>query len=119
MSFSQDSFIVIRVTLFLPKLTTSTAADAAHLAKSAILTTTNDIVDRINAHATDIFPGDAHEYLSADSISSTDSDHQDLPVDYLNTLSPNGTVLLFTSFTYNTSLTFAQSLQACQPINCC
>lgn len=82
-----------------PNLSNTTASDAPQLAQLAILTTTNECVDRINAIATDIFPGDARTYLSADSISSSDgTPEEDLPVDYLNTLDPKGIVLSCTYY---------------------
>lgn len=81
-----------------PNLSKTTASDAVHLAQHAILTTTNNCVDRINAIATDLFPGEARVYFSADSISATSDDgRHDLPVDYLNTLNPTGTVSSFPS----------------------
>lgn len=81
-----------------PNLQHCTPSDALQLAQCAILTTTNECVDRINAIATDTFPGDARVYLSADSVSATGEDLQDdLPVDFLNTLTPKGNVLSSTS----------------------
>jgi ATP-dependent DNA helicase PIF1 len=58
----------------------------------AILTTKNEDVDKINEQIIDIFPGDAQEFLSADSVEDKDSVHQNLyPVEFLNTLTPSGT----------------------------
>ncbi len=58
----------------------------------AILTTKNEDVDDINEQIINIFPGDAKEFLSADSVEDKDSVHQNLyPIEFLNTLTPSGT----------------------------
>ena len=58
----------------------------------AILTTKNEDVNDINKQIINIFPGDAHEFLSADSVDDEESVHQNLyPVEFLNTLTPSGT----------------------------
>lgn len=76
-----------------PHLRTTNAANAAQLAQTAILTATNDCVNRINAVATEIFPGEAYDYLSADSVLPTSNDrHDDIPIDFLNTVTPSGIV---------------------------
>lgn len=67
----------------------------------------------MNAHATTIFPGQAHQYLSADSVSSHTSNGQDLPVDYLNTLTLKGTyriIIITHSLIQNTSFTLPDAL---------
>ena len=58
----------------------------------AILSTKNEDVDDINKQIINMFPGDAQEFLSADSVDNKDSVHQNLyPVEFLNTLTPSGT----------------------------
>ena len=58
----------------------------------AILTTKNENVDNINNQIINIFPGEAKEFLSADSVEDKDFVHQNLyPVEFLNTLTPSGT----------------------------
>jgi len=58
----------------------------------AILTLKNDDVDDINKKIVNIFPGQAQEFLSADSVEDQDFVHQNLyPVEFLNTLTPSGT----------------------------
>ena len=58
----------------------------------AILSTKNEDVDDINKQIINMFPGDAQEFLSADSVDDKDSVHQNLyPVEFLNTLTPSGT----------------------------
>ena len=53
----------------------------------AILTTKNEVVDSINEQIINIFPGNAKEFLSADSVEDKDDIHLDLyPVEFLNTL---------------------------------
>jgi len=60
----------------------------------AILSTKNEDVDDINKQIINMFPGDAQEFLSADSVDDKDSVHQNLyPVEFLNTLTPSGTPL--------------------------
>ncbi len=58
----------------------------------AILTIRNEDVDDINEQIINIFPGQAQEFLSADSVEDKDLVHQNLyPVEFLNTLTPSGT----------------------------
>ena len=58
----------------------------------AILTTKNEDVDNINNKIINIFPGNAQEFLSADSVEDKDLVHQNLyPIEFLNTLTPSGT----------------------------
>jgi ATP-dependent DNA helicase PIF1 len=58
----------------------------------AILTPKNEDVDKINDQIINIFPGEAKEFLSADSVEDKDSVHQDLyPIEFLNTLTTSGT----------------------------
>lgn len=84
-----------------PHLRTTNAANAAQLAQTAILTATNDCVNRINAVATEIFPGEAYDYLSADSVLPTSNDrHDDIPIDFLNTVTPSGIVSSSSSLPY-------------------
>lgn len=58
----------------------------------AILTIKNEDVDDINEQIINLFPGIAHEFLSADSVEDKDFVHQNLyPIEFLNTLTPSGT----------------------------
>ncbi len=58
----------------------------------AILTIRNEDVDDINEQIINIFPGQAQEFLSANSVEDKDLVHQNLyPVEFLNTLTPSGT----------------------------
>jgi ATP-dependent DNA helicase PIF1 len=58
----------------------------------AILTTKNEEVDNINEQIINIFPGEAKEFLLADSVEDKDFVHQNLyPIEFLNTLTPSGT----------------------------
>ena len=63
-----------------------------YIKNRAILTLKNDDVDDINEKIVNIFPGQAQEFLSADSVEDQDFVHQNLyPVEFLNTLTPSGT----------------------------
>ena len=63
-----------------------------YIKNRAILTLRNDDVDDINEKIINIFPGDAQEFLSADSVEDEDFVHQNLyPIEFLNTLTPSGT----------------------------
>ena len=58
----------------------------------AILTTKNEDVDNINNQIINMFPGEAQEFLSADSVEDKDLVHQNLySMEFLNTLTPSGT----------------------------
>ena len=58
----------------------------------AILATKNEVVNDINEKIIKDFPGQAQEFLSADSVEDEDSVHQNLyPIEFLNTLTPSGT----------------------------
>ncbi len=58
----------------------------------AILTPKNEDVDSINEQIINIFPGEAKEFLSADSVEDKDEVHLGLyPIEFLNTLTPSGT----------------------------
>jgi ATP-dependent exoDNAse (exonuclease V) alpha subunit len=63
-----------------------------YIKNRAILTTRNEDVDDINSQIINIFPGNAHEFLSADSVEDEDSVYENLySVEFLNTLTPSGT----------------------------
>jgi len=63
-----------------------------YIKNRAILTLRNDDVDDINEKIINIFPGEAQEFLSADSVEDEDFVHQNLyPIEFLNTLTPSGT----------------------------
>src|SRR6266540_596046 len=58
----------------------------------AILTPKNEDVDSINEQIINIFPGEAKEFLSADSVEDKDEVHLGLYlIEFLNTLIPSGT----------------------------
>ncbi len=63
--------------------------DKYFLANRTILTPLNATVDSINSMCVEIFPGKVHTYLSADTLHS-DSSNLDIPVEYLNTITPSG-----------------------------
>ncbi len=57
----------------------------------AILTIRNEDIDNINEQIINIFPGQAQEFLSADSVEDKDLVYQNLyPVEFLNTLTSSG-----------------------------
>ncbi len=64
--------------------------DKEYLSARAILSTKNDMVDKINAEMLDLFPGDIPApFLSADSV-SPDDDPLMVPDELLNSLTPSG-----------------------------
>ena len=54
----------------------------------AILSTKNEHVDAVNEVMIDRFPGDEHVFYSFDSVE--DDTHNSYPLDFLNSLTPNG-----------------------------
>jgi len=70
----------------------NTANYVDYIKDRAILTTKNEDVDEINEQIINKFPGNAHVFLSADSVEDEGSVHQNLyPMEFLNTLTPSGT----------------------------
>lgn len=63
-------------------------ASASYMSERAILATKNEHVDVLNARMIDIFPGPSKTYYSFDSVED-DSTNQ-YPIDFLNSLTPNG-----------------------------
>jgi ATP-dependent DNA helicase PIF1 len=59
------------------------------LANRSILTPLNESVDAINSICVNAFPGEAHTYLSADSVQQDDKNLA-IPIEYLNSLTPSG-----------------------------
>nr|XP_015624412.1 uncharacterized protein LOC107279989 [Oryza sativa Japonica Group] len=64
------------------------ASSASYMSTRAILSTKNDYVDKLNADMIDRFPGQAKVYHSFDSVD--DDPHNSYPLDYLNSITPNG-----------------------------
>ena len=64
------------------------ASSASYMSTRAILSTKNDYVDKLNANMIDRFPGQAKVYHSFDSVD--DDPHNSYPLDYLNSITPNG-----------------------------
>ena len=54
----------------------------------AILSTTNEHVDEMNAIMIERFPGDEKVYYSFDSVD--DDTRNNYPLDFLNSITPNG-----------------------------
>ena len=63
--------------------------DKYFLANRTILTPLNATVDNINSTCVKIFPGKSEIYLSADKLHD-DSSSLEIPVEYLNTITPSG-----------------------------
>ena len=63
--------------------------DKYFLANRTILTPLNVTVDNINSTCVKIFPGKEEIYLSADKLHA-DSSNMEIPVEYLNTITPSG-----------------------------
>ena len=61
---------------------------AAYMRERAILSTRNEHVDSLNALMIDKFPGKEKVYYSHDSVD--DDSHNNYPLDFLNSITPNG-----------------------------
>lgn len=72
-----------------PNLDNHTTPDPQYFAQRAILSPKNAVVDIINDVATDRFPGECREYLSADTVPGEEYANQ-IPTEFLNTLSISG-----------------------------
>jgi ATP-dependent DNA helicase PIF1 len=64
------------------------ATSGSHMRARAILSTKNEHVDNLNKKMIGRFPGQERVYYSFDSIE--DDAHNNYPLDYLNSLTPNG-----------------------------
>ena len=63
-----------------------------YIKDKAIFTPKNEDVDSINEQIINIFPGEAKEFLSADSVEDKDEVHLGLYlIEFLNTLTPSET----------------------------
>ncbi|XP_035713810.1 uncharacterized protein LOC118438127 [Folsomia candida] len=68
-----------------------TLENVEQFSKMAILCPTNAEVDKINEQVLNILQGECKTYLSTDSImTDEDSDKDDYPTEFLNTLNPSG-----------------------------
>ncbi len=63
--------------------------DQYFLANRTILTPLNENVDKINELCVNMFPGETHTYLSADTLHK-DSCNLNIPTEYLNSITPSG-----------------------------
>ncbi len=63
--------------------------DEYFLANRTILTPLNENVDKINDLCVNMFPGENHTYLSADTLHK-DSCNLNIPTEYLNSITPSG-----------------------------
>jgi len=64
------------------------ATSAPYMSTRAILSTKNEHVDKLNAMMIDNFPGEAMVFHSFDSVD--DDSHNHYPIDFLNSITPNG-----------------------------
>jgi len=64
------------------------ATSAAYMSSRAILSTKNEHVDRLNAMMIERFPGEEKAYHSFDTV--VDDPHNHFPIDFLNSITPNG-----------------------------
>ncbi len=63
--------------------------DEYFLTSRTILTPLNENVDKINDFCVNMYPGENHTYLSADKLHE-DSCNMNIPVEYLNSITPSG-----------------------------
>ncbi|TVU14783.1 hypothetical protein EJB05_38276, partial [Eragrostis curvula] len=61
---------------------------AVYMSERAILSTKNEHVDALNSKMIDMFPGESRTYYSFDSVD--DDKINSYPLDFLNSLTPNG-----------------------------
>ncbi|XP_071684979.1 uncharacterized protein [Lolium perenne] len=64
------------------------AASGSYMSSRAILSTKNEHVDNLNTKMIERFPGKEKVYYSFDSVE--DDAHNNYPIDYLNSITPNG-----------------------------
>ncbi|TVU09088.1 hypothetical protein EJB05_42528, partial [Eragrostis curvula] len=63
-------------------------SDAAYMSSRAILSTKNEYVDELNSKMIEMFPGPSKVFYSFDSVK--DDQTNNYPLDFLNSLTPNG-----------------------------
>ncbi|TVU14363.1 hypothetical protein EJB05_37826, partial [Eragrostis curvula] len=63
-------------------------SDAAYMSSRAILSTKNEYVDQLNSKMIETFPGPSKVFYSFDSVE--DDQINNYPIDFLNSLTPNG-----------------------------
>ncbi|TVU03306.1 hypothetical protein EJB05_51153, partial [Eragrostis curvula] len=63
-------------------------SDAAYMSSRAILSTKNEYVDQLNSKMIETFPGPSKVFYSFDSVE--DDQTNNYPIDFLNSLTPNG-----------------------------
>jgi ATP-dependent DNA helicase PIF1 len=84
---SEDNSIGNLIRQVFPKLEANcTSAD--YMRERAILSTTNEHVDAVNAIMIERFPGNEKVYYSFDSVD--DDSRNNYPLDFLNSITPNG-----------------------------
>ena len=64
--------------------------DRQYIVDRVVLASRNDDVTRINSIATNIFPGSQHDYYSIDTVDDDDRMMQEVPLEFLNSLTPKG-----------------------------
>jgi len=64
------------------------ATSASYMSTRAILSTKNEHVDKLNTMMIDNFPGESTVFYSFDSVD--DDSHNHYPIDFLNSITPNG-----------------------------
>lgn len=64
------------------------STSTSYMRERAILSTRNEHVDALNARMIDIFPGEEKVYYSHDSVD--DDSTNNYPLDFLNSITPNG-----------------------------
>jgi ATP-dependent DNA helicase PIF1 len=83
----EDASINILIDRVFPNLQAN-CNSADYMRERAILSTRNDHVDAVNKIMIEKFPGDEKVYYSFDSVD--DDSRNNYPIDFLNTITPNG-----------------------------
>ncbi|XP_066341099.1 uncharacterized protein [Miscanthus floridulus] len=84
---SEDASINILIDRVFPNLQAN-CKSTEYMRERAILSTRNEYVDAVNALMIDRFPGEEKVYYSFDSVD--DDSRNNYPIDFLNTITPNG-----------------------------
>ncbi|XP_066381900.1 uncharacterized protein [Miscanthus floridulus] len=84
---SEDASINILIDQVFPNLQAN-CKSTEYMRERAILSTRNEYVDAVNALMIDRFPGEEKVYYSFDSVD--DDSRNNYPIDFLNTITPNG-----------------------------
>lgn len=86
-NYTSDDSVDKLIDLVFPNLPAN-CTSVEYMRGRAILSTRNEHVDKLNARMIGMFPGEDKVYYSHDSVD--DDTHNNYPIDFLNSITPNG-----------------------------